>query len=165
MTCREAEEKIYLYEELPVEERTSLDEHVKTCAVCQETMIAYQFQKEITQTLSVRVPAVKNASALTHKIMGALEKRPVSAGARIQYYVDSLWLKISLMGVSALLAIFFMIEQRQPVVVLGSPASTAGPVLDTHAFIKQQQQAITQKRVSVYERYTQLKKERAGEIL
>lgn len=165
MTCRDAEEKIYLYEELPVAERTGIDEHVSTCASCREAMNAYRVQREITGTLAVQVPVIRNAGALTHKIMGALEKRPVSAVSRIQYYLDMLWLKASLMGISALLTVFFMVEQRQPAVLPANHPLMEGPVLDTHAFIKQQQEAIIQQRTSVYERYTQIKKEREKEIL
>lgn len=165
MMCREAEEKIYLYDELSTTERIRIDAHVNTCASCREAMHAYRFQKEITGALAAQPLVIRNASALTHKIMGALEKRPESAGTRIQYYLDMLWLKISLMGVSALLAIFFMVEQSQPAVAPGTHRLMEGPVLDTHSFIKQQQEAITQQRISVYERYSQLKKERSKETL
>jgi len=167
MKCEEAEEKIYLYDELSATEKIIVDQHVASCDTCGIAMQAYTFQKGIISTLSINAPVPRNASALTHKIMDALEKQPrrISWIDRVQSYMDIVWLKISLTAVSAVLAVFFLVEQNQPQLVMGNGQTTEGPVLNTHLFMKQQKEATSEKRVSVYERYTQLKKERSEETL
>lgn len=152
MSCKEIEQRIYLYGELNEAERAETDWHIKGCKDCCVVFEAHEHQRMHITRIAPQMPRIRNSAALTSKIMQGI--RPsVTWTERLMGKATESWLRISFAAVSAALVLMFVQEQQtEPVVT--KVVQQRGTVLNTNLFRLHHQQTRSKKEPSMYERLT-----------
>jgi hypothetical protein len=137
MNCREAEERIYLYEELSPREREQTDLHIKTCAACKQISDRAKTLREMTAATAK--PVLPDSAAMTRRIMSVVQQkvpgRAMTLGKFFQVpYINAL--RYSMAALSLLLLFSFVQEYNMGVQVSGPVRSShnTGAVLNTTSF-------------------------------
>lgn len=117
MKCEEAEELIWLYDELSPDEKKRIDDHVLNCVSCTQARTRYLQLKAATEVLRSDMPTPAHAARLTHNIMAAVGKQKVGRTS-FWFAINTRAVRLACMSLSCILIIGFVIEQRQ-----ASPAS------------------------------------------
>lgn len=117
MKCEEAEELIWLYEELSFDEKKRIDDHVLNCVSCTRARARYLQLKAATEVLRSDMPIPAHAARLTHNIMATVGKQKVGRTS-FWFAINTRAVRLASMCLSLMLIIGFVIEQRQ-----ASPAS------------------------------------------
>jgi len=75
MKCNDFERNIYLYAELSDEEKSTLTQHLASCATCHELFEAVKQTGALVQGLADRKRVIRNTAQLTHKIMSGVTRQ------------------------------------------------------------------------------------------
>lgn len=112
MNCREAEKRIYLYDELSSAEREETDVHLRGCAACSRIMEAVTLTRGVSRTVAPS-HVLSDPARMTARIMNALpQKRPQASRTSI-YWSPGNALRYGMAGVSLLLIFTFVSEYNQ----------------------------------------------------
>ncbi len=152
MSCKEIEQRIYLYGELNEAEQAETDRHIKGCKDCIAVFETHERQRVHITRIAIHTPRIRNSAALTSKIMQQI-KPNVTRTERLTVKAREGWLKISFAAVSAALVLMFVQEQQiEPVAT--KVVQQNGTVLNTNLFRLHHQQTRSKKGTSMYERLT-----------
>jgi hypothetical protein len=160
MNCQECEKNSWIYAELSEAERSQLGNHIQTCSDCrrryQEMVVVSQILKQATPI----VPELKNAAALTSRIMDELPPKNQSWRALFLSSFDNTWVQNSLRLASMVLVILFVWESNPDSNQLTKhfPGGKT-VVLNSIAFVRKYDELRgAPKRVTFYQRYQKAKK-------
>ncbi len=117
MKCDHIKPKIYLYDELSIDERALCDKHIAECTSC-----AAMFKETMQQRVFLREAASwkeqpDNAALLTQKIMAVVNQTAVHKKTGFEAFVSRfklIQLRFTLGMISLFLVVFFAIELNQP---------------------------------------------------
>lgn len=107
MNCEEIEYLIWTYDDASTSEKKLIDEHLPSCAQCQQ---AWEESQELMLTVEharENPPLPENNALLTHKIMAGIRKKGVVRNVR-RLWIDVMntaWLRYSLTCLGVALAL------------------------------------------------------------
>lgn len=113
MKCPEAEEKIFLYRELTAADRENIDEHLKTCMLCRQTMSSAIDMQDVIACGKADVPSMTNEAQITRRIMDAIQetqKRQILNWEKILRSFQASSLRYGMSALSFALVMFFIAE-------------------------------------------------------
>ncbi|MCX8490410.1 MAG: zf-HC2 domain-containing protein [Cyclobacteriaceae bacterium] len=160
MNCQECEKNIWINAELSEAERSQVENHTQTCSDCRrryEEMVAVS---QILKQATPIIPELKNAAALTSRIMDELPPKNQSWRALFLSSLDNTWVQNSLRFVSMVLVVLFVWESNPDSNQLTKHFPRGKTVvLNSIAFIKKYDEIrSTPKKVTFYQRYQKVKK-------
>lgn len=160
MNCQECEKSIWMYSELSLVERSYIDGHIESCSDCRKLKEEIQTVSQILKHATPLVPELKNAAALTNRIMDALPSRNSTWSERFSDVLDNAWLQNSLRLASMVLIVLFVWESKPDSNRLTRIFPRGETViLNSMAFIKKYEELRhTPKGVTFYQRYQKVKK-------
>ncbi|HEX8040539.1 MAG TPA: zf-HC2 domain-containing protein, partial [Chryseosolibacter sp.] len=109
MNCREAEKRIYLYNELSPSEREETDAHLRTCSACRNIMEEVTRARNFVRT-APPAPALSDPARMTRRILDALPQSKPQRSRSLVYWSPGTALRYAMSGVSLFLIFTFVSE-------------------------------------------------------
>jgi hypothetical protein len=160
MNCHECEKNIWVFAELSVVERYQLDSHMQTCSDCRRRYQEMVALSQILKQATAIVPELKNAAALTSRIMDELPSKNQSWHALFLSSLDNIWVQSSLRLVSMVLIVLFVWESNPDSNQLTKQFPKGKTViLNSITFMKKYNEVRSSpKKITFYQRYYKIKK-------
>jgi hypothetical protein len=110
MKCKEAEQLIYLYSELDVDEKHLLDAHIASCQHCGLIATTLGLFGEMLNKARTYEPPPSNAARLTSRIMEQVHAGSYTSGKNLGLMLPTYWFRVAVTITSLILVITFGIE-------------------------------------------------------
>lgn len=109
MSCKEFEQRIYVYRELAVDERKLVDAHLQSCASCAAMFAEIKGTLQPVEQVSIEKAVPLNAARLTRSIMSKIASDKIT---RSSIFTELLWgrARLVLTGLSIVLLVSFAVE-------------------------------------------------------
>ncbi|MBL7861894.1 MAG: zf-HC2 domain-containing protein [Cyclobacteriaceae bacterium] len=154
MKCKEAEQLIYLYSELDMDEKRLLDAHVASCQQCGLIATSFGLFGEMLMKARTHEPAPANAAQLTSRIMEQVHSGSYTSRKNHGLMLPAYWFRVAITITSLILAIAFGIESSVDAYKVSQQQwEVSAPATQAHP--SQYWQARTQrnKPASLYQQY------------